>query len=106
MTAYGLDNRGAHVLIANIIVQQKHLKTCHELSVNKYIVLCRIPSHIGITGNKMIEAEISLALNQAYFKTLFSKFLFKQQNYLGRRFGTCTSKIHLSPPSGIGCCLF
>ena len=33
---------------------QKLLEKCHELLANKEIVLCWIPSHIGILGNEMV----------------------------------------------------
>ena len=45
---------------------QKLLEKCHELLANKEIVLCWIPSHIGIQGNGMVDkkAKTSLSLNQ------------------------------------------
>ena len=36
---------------------QKLLEKCHELLANKEIVLCWIPSHIGIQGNEMVDKQ-------------------------------------------------
>ena len=36
---------------------QKLLEKCHELLANKEIVLCWIPSHIGILGNEMVDQQ-------------------------------------------------
>ena len=36
---------------------QKILEKCHELLVNKEIVLCWIPSHIGILGNELVDQQ-------------------------------------------------
>ena len=55
---------------------QKPLEKCHELLANKEIVLCLIPSHIGIQGNEMVDqqAKTSLSLEPASIKIPFSKF--------------------------------
>ena len=55
---------------------QKLLEKCHELLANKEIVLCWIPSHIGIQGNAVVDkqAKTSLSLEPTYFKIPFSKF--------------------------------
>ena len=55
---------------------QKLLEKCHELLVNKEIVLCWIPSHIGILGNAMVDqqAKTSLSLEPTSFKIPFSNF--------------------------------
>ena len=36
---------------------QKLLEKCHELLAYKEIVLCWIPSHIGIQGNEMVDKQ-------------------------------------------------
>ena len=55
---------------------QKLLEKCHELLVKKEIVLCWIPSHIGILGNEMVDqqAKTSLSLEPTSFKVPFSNF--------------------------------
>ena len=55
---------------------QKLLEKCLELLANKEIVLCWIPSHIGIQGNDMVDkqAKTSLALEPNSFKIPFSNF--------------------------------
>ena len=55
---------------------QKLLVKCHERLANKEIVLCWIPSHIGIQGNEMVDqqAKTSLSLEPASFKIHFSNF--------------------------------
>ena len=55
---------------------QKLLETFHELLANKEIVLCWIPSHIGIQGNEMVakQAKTSLSLEPTSFKIRFSNF--------------------------------
>ena len=55
---------------------QKLLEKCHERLANKEIVLCWIPSHIGIQGNEMVDmqAKISLSLQPTSFKIPFSNF--------------------------------
>ena len=49
---------------------QKLLEKCHELLTYKEIVLCWIPSHIGIQGNEMVDkqAKTSLSLEPTSFK--------------------------------------
>ena len=51
------------------------LQADHFLA-NKEIVLCWIPSHIGIQGNEMVDqqAKASLSLEPASFKIPFSNF--------------------------------
>ena len=55
---------------------QTLLEKCHELLANKEIVLCWIPSHIGIQGNEMVDqqAKASLSLEPTSFKIPFSNF--------------------------------
>ena len=52
---------------------QKLLEKCHELLAKKEIVLCWIPSHIGILGNKMVDqqAKTSLSLDQLLLRLHF-----------------------------------
>ena len=54
----------------------KLLEKCNELLANKDIVICWIPSHIGIQGNKMVDrqAKTSLSLEPTSFKIPFSNF--------------------------------
>ena len=49
---------------------QKLLEKCHELLANNEIVLCWIPSHIGILGNEMVDQQTktSLSLEPTSFK--------------------------------------
>ena len=53
---------------------QKLLEKCHELLNNEEIVLCWIPSHIGIQGNEKVDqqAKTSLLYERAPFKIYFS----------------------------------
>ena len=55
---------------------QKLLEKCHELLAYKEIVLCWIPSHIGIQGNEMVDkqAKTSLSLEPTSFKISYSNF--------------------------------
>ena len=55
---------------------QKLLEKCHELLAYKEIVLCWIPSHIGIQGNEMVDqqAKTSLLLEPTSLKVPFSNF--------------------------------
>ena len=55
---------------------QKLLEKCHEILANKEIVLCLIPSHIGLQGNEMVDkqAKTSLSLESTSFKIPFSNF--------------------------------
>ena len=55
---------------------QKLLEKCHELLAKEEIVLCWIPSHIGILGNEMEDqqAKTSLSLEPTSFKIQFSNF--------------------------------
>ena len=54
----------------------KLLEKCHELLDIKEIVLCWIPSHIGIQGNEMVDkqAKTSLSLEPTFFKIPYSIF--------------------------------
>ena len=56
---------------------QKLLEKCHELLAYKEIVLCWIPSHLGIQGNEMVDkqAKTSLSLEQTSFKIPFFPIL-------------------------------
>ena len=49
---------------------QKLLEKCHVLLNSKEIVLCWIPSHIGIQGNEIVDkqAKTLLSLEQSSFK--------------------------------------
>ena len=47
---------------------QKLLEKCHKLLAKKEIVLCWIPSHIGILGNEMVDQQ---AKNIAFIRTNF-----------------------------------
>ena len=55
---------------------QKLLEKCHKLLTYIEIVLCWIPSHIGIQGNEMVDkqAKTSLSLEPSFFKISFSNF--------------------------------
>ena len=55
---------------------QKLVEKCQELLSYKEIVLCWIPSQIGIQGNEMVdkEAKKSLSLEPTSFKISFSNF--------------------------------
>ena len=48
---------------------KKLLEKCHEILVNKDTIFCRIPIHIGIPGNEMVDlqAELSLTLEPTSF---------------------------------------
>ena len=63
---------------------QKLLEKYHELLANKDIVLCWIPSHIGILGNEMVDqqAKTSLSLEPTSFKIPFSNFKQSINNYI------------------------
>ena len=41
---------------------QKRLEKCHKLLANKEIVLCWIPSNIGILGNEMVDKQAKTLL--------------------------------------------
>ena len=55
---------------------QKLVEKCHEILANREIVLCLIPSHIGIQGNETVDkqAKTSLSLKPTSFKIPFSNF--------------------------------
>ena len=53
---------------------QKLLEKCHELLAYKEIILCWIPSHIGIQENEMVDKHASLSLEPISFKIPFSNF--------------------------------
>ena len=55
---------------------QKLLEKCHKLLANKEIVLCCIPSHIGIQGNEMVDQQTktSHSLEATSFKISFSNY--------------------------------
>ena len=64
------------VLKAMNHTSSKLLEKCHELLTYNEIVLCWIPSHIGIQGNEMVDkqAKTSLSLEPTSFKIPFSNF--------------------------------
>ena len=45
-----------HTSLKNPLIH-KLLEKCHERLVNKEIVLCLIPSHIGIQENEMVDKQ-------------------------------------------------
>ena len=54
---------------------QKLLEKCHELLAYKEIVLCWIPSHIGIQGNEMVDQQAKTSFTvEPTFKISFSNF--------------------------------
>ena len=55
---------------------QKLLEKCHESLLNKKIVFCWIPSHIGIQGNEVVDkqAKTSLSFEPTSFKISSSNF--------------------------------
>ena len=59
--------------------------TFQELLANKEIVLCWIPSRIGIPGKEMVDqqAKPSLTIDQTSFKIPFSNFKPSINEYLG-----------------------
>ena len=65
---------------------QKLLEKCHELLANKEMVLCWIPSRIGIQGNEMVDqqAKTSRSLEPNSFKIPFSNFKPSINKYPGR----------------------
>ena len=52
---------------------QKLLQKCHELLAYKEIVLCWIPSHIGIQGNETVDEQAKQSLS---FEPFFLRFHF------------------------------
>ena len=75
---------------------QKLLEKYHELLANKEIVLCWIPSHIGVQGNDMVDkqAKTSLSLEPTSFKISFSNFKPSFNKYtLDKRQTSCTNNI-------------
>ena len=54
---------------------QKLLEKCHELLTYKEIVLCWIPSHIGIQGNELVDkqAKTSLSLEPTFKIPILSR---------------------------------
>ena len=42
---------------------QKLVEKCHKLLANKEIVLCWIPSHIGIQENEMVDKQAKTSLS-------------------------------------------
>ena len=54
---------------------QKLFENCHEFLANKEIVLCWIPSHIGIQGNEMVDKQkTALSFELTSFKISFSNY--------------------------------
>ena len=60
----------------HISSKNPQIQKCHELFANKEIVLCWIPSHIGILENEIVDqqAKTSLSLEPTSFKIPFSNF--------------------------------
>ena len=73
---------------------QKILEKCHELLTYKDIVLCWIPSHIGIQGNEMVgkQAKTSLLLEPTSFKISFSNFKPSINKYILEEWQTSWNK--------------
>ena len=65
-----------HTSSKNSQIQKLLKKKCHELLTNKEIVLCWIPSQIGIQRNEMVDkqAKTSLSLESTSFKIPFFNF--------------------------------
>ena len=63
---------------------QKVLEKCHELLADKEIVICWIPSHIGIQGKEMVDqqAKASLSLEPTIpfsnFKPSINKYILEE----------------------------
>ena len=70
---------------------QKLLEKCHERLVNKEIVLCLIPSYIGIQGNEMVDkqAKTSFSLEPTFFKIPFSNL-----SHLSIKIAWINGKLH------------
>ena len=70
---------------------QKLLEKCHELLAYKEIVLCLIPSHIGIQGNETVDkqAKTSLSLDQ-----LLLRFHFLILSHLSINISWKNGKLH------------
>ena len=62
----------------------KLLDKCHELFANKTIVLCWIPSHIGILGNELVDqqAKTPLSLEPTFYKIPFSNLKSSNNKYI------------------------
>ena len=73
---------------------QKLLEKCHELLAYKEIVLCWIPSHIGIQENEMVhkQANTSLSLELTSFKIPFSNFKPSINKYILEEWQTSWNK--------------
>ena len=71
---------------------QKLLEKCHELLANKEIVLCWIPSYIGIQGNEMVDkqAKTSLSLEP----TFILRFHFLILNHLSINIAWKNGNLH------------
>ena len=69
---------------------QKLLEKSHQLLAKKEIVLCLIPSHIGILGNEMVDqqAKTSLSLEPTSFKIPFSNFKPSINKYILKKWQT------------------
>ena len=70
---------------------QKLLEKCHELLANKEIVLCWIPSHIGIQGNEMVDQQAKALLS---LEPTFLRFNFLILSHLSINISWKNGKLH------------
>ena len=82
---------------------QKLLEKCHELLAYKEIVLCWIPSHIGIQGNETVDkqAKTSLSLEPTSFKIPFSNFKPSINKYILKEWQTLLNNSIVNKPLDI-----
>ena len=84
----------------------KLLDKCHKLFANKTIVLCWIPSHIGILGNELVDqqAKTPLSLEPTFYKIPFSNLKSSNNKYIldqrqTSRFNNIGNKLHEIKPT-------
>ena len=70
---------------------QKLLEKCHERSAKKEIVLCWIPSHKGILGNKTVDKQ---AKTRFHYNQLLLRFNFLILNHLSINISWKNGKLH------------